>query len=120
MKKIKADTKVPASTLLEVLVSMLIIMIVFSIAIGIYTRITSSQLSLSSRKAQQYMQRILAESKENKNWSDETLFADSISYKKTITDYPGYSDLLLISIQAEQNGKELAEMKEIVKKEDSE
>jgi hypothetical protein len=106
---------VSASTLLEVVVSMVIIMAVFSVAIGIYTKVTMSGLSISKATARQHMNRILHESIENGDFQNAVLFADSVEYKKTVLPFTGYSDLTVITIQANQEGRSLGTLNQIVK-----
>ncbi len=112
--------RVAASTLLEVIISMVIIMAVFTVAIGIYTKVTQSAFSFSRAGAQQQMKKILQESIENKDFEDAVVQVDSIEYTKTVTAYAGYSDLLYVKIEASQNGQRLAELKQIIKKQEDE
>ena len=107
--------KVQAATLLEVLVSMVIIMIVFVLAMGMYTRVTGAGFSLSQLRSQKEMEQIIRESIRNKDWENQSLMKDSIAYQKTASAYAGYEDLVLIEVKAEQNGKLLGTLKQIVK-----
>lgn len=107
--------RLPASTLVEVLISMVIIMAVFVVAIGIYTKVTQSGFSFSRIEAQQQMKKIMAESIENKDWEDAVITVDSIEYKKNVNPYAGYTDLLLITIDASQQGRKLGVLKLILK-----
>ena len=107
--------KLRASTLVEVLIAMVIIMAVFVTGIAIYTNVTQSGFSTSRLKAQQEMQKIINESISLKDWEAQELDADSILYKKTVSSYAGYPDLLLIEVKAVQNGRELGELRQIVK-----
>ncbi len=111
------DKKLAASTLIEVLIAMVIIMAVFVIAIGIYTNITQSGYSISTTQSQQQMQKIISESISNHDWQDQELEEDSILYRKTVSAWPGYDDLVLIEVRANQNGKEMGILRQVVRRE---
>jgi hypothetical protein len=108
--------KLPASTLPEVIISMVIIMAVFVVAIGIYVKVTQSGLSMSKTWAQQRMKSILMESIKNKDLEDAVLNLDSVEFKKSVTAYAGYADILLITIQANQHGKNVGSLQQLIKK----
>lgn len=112
----RLNRKVSASTLLEVIISLVIIMAVFTAAIAIYAKISTSELSLSRRQAQQQMQEMIQEVKEKKDWENETLQVKDIIYEKEITAYADYSDLYQVKIKAFQNEKLISSMKEVIKK----
>jgi hypothetical protein len=94
--------------------------VVFSIAIGIYTRVTQSGFSLNRSLAQQQMKKIVFESIDKKDWENTEQMVDSILYKKIVTPYAGYSDLLFITVEADQQGKKIGEYKQIVNKSEHE
>ena len=108
--------KIRASSLLEVLIAMVIIMIVFSLAIGIYAKVTASGFSLSDKQIEQEMQRIVAESKKTGDWRDDTFTSGDITYRKAVGRYKDYSDLYLLEVEALKAGKSVGRVREIVKK----
>ena len=112
--------RIQASTLLEVIISMVIIMAVFVVAMGIYTKVTLSGISLSKIKAQHYMKRIIDESIQNRDWEDAVSVDDSIEYKKSVSVYAGYEDRILITVEAVQQGRSLGDIKQIVEKQEYE
>lgn len=112
--------KIKASTLLEVLISMVIITIIFTLGIGVYSRVTSSGFSLTDKQIQQQMENILVASREDKDWKSERIELGQIIYQKEVTVYPPYSNLLLVEIKALRDGKQIASLRQIVRKEDDE
>ncbi|KAA8476142.1 hypothetical protein BDE36_2602 [Arcticibacter tournemirensis] len=116
MAKLK-DRKLAASTLIEVLIAMVIIVAVFGMAMGIYTNVTQSGYSISTTQSQQQMQTIIGESISNRDWQDQEVIEDSIRYRKTVSAWPGYDDLVLIEVRANQNGKEMGRLRQVVRRE---
>ena len=112
--------RIQASTLLEVIISMVIMMAVFVVAMGIYTKVTHSGTSLSKVKAQQHMKKIIDESVQNRDWEDAVSVDDSIEYKKSVNVYAGYEDRILITVEAVQEGRSLGDIKRIVEKREDE
>jgi len=115
MAKLKDKHKVKASSLVEVLVALVIIMAVFVIAMGIYTRVTQSGISLSKMKAQKEMSRIIQESIQNGDFEGQSIERDNIVYEKSVTAYAGFSDIILIEVKADQNGRLLGHLRRLVK-----
>jgi Tfp pilus assembly protein PilV len=110
--------KVNASTLIEVLVSMVIIMGVFAVAMGIYIKIMSSGFSLTHKQVQQQMQNIMQQSRENKDFSEGSVKLEDIEYHKKVRTFQSYTDLYLIEVEALQNGKILGTLKQVVRKDE--
>lgn len=110
------SSKLPASTLIEVLISMVIIMAVFVIGIAVFTRVTQSGFSMSRAEAQQQMHKIIQESIFNKDWEDQELMQDSILYIKSVKEYSGYPDLLIIEVNALQQEKNIGTLRQLVRK----
>ncbi|HEY0056918.1 MAG TPA: hypothetical protein VGB63_16325 [Pedobacter sp.] len=108
--------RVPASTLLEVIISMVVMMAVFTVAIAIFTKVTQSGYSSSKVEAQQQMQIVMQESIENRDWQNGVLVVDSIEYTKRVSNYTGYADLFLVTLEAKQQDKALGNLIRIVKK----
>ena len=112
--------KLQASTLLEVLISTVIITVIFTLAIGIYSRVTHSGFSLTDKQVQQQMDNIIVSSRETNNWESEDIGIDEVIYRKKVSNYSSYSSLLLVEIEALRDGKQIASVRQIVKKENDE
>ncbi|PTT01385.1 hypothetical protein DBR11_07495 [Pedobacter sp. HMWF019] len=105
-----------ASTLLEVIVAMVVILAVFTLAIGIYTNVTRSSPSFRQQYLRKISEDVIKESINSKNWKDEELVVDSVILKKQIKALDGYTDLVVIEVSASEYGKEACKIKRIVKK----
>ncbi|SDN35028.1 hypothetical protein SAMN05421820_107152 [Pedobacter steynii] len=105
-----------ASTLLEVIVAMVIIMIVFVLATGIFTKVIGSSASVKQQQVRSLSSGIIQESLTQHNWTDETVKIDSIVFQKTVLPYGTDPDLLQISVSAIEHGKEIGKSRRIVRK----
>ncbi len=74
MARIK--TQVKASTLLEVMMAMMVVMLVFGLAMTLFVRIGASQRSALKVQAQAEMQRKLLDMEQNQRWLDEEYETD--------------------------------------------
>jgi Tfp pilus assembly protein PilV len=112
--------QVQASTLPEVIIAMVIIMIVFTMAIGIYTRITNSSFSGTQQKAQILAGGIIRNSIDQQDWEDSSVLIDSIEFKKTVSAFSLYNDLVEIKVEAFEQGVSKGICRQVVAKEDHE
>lgn len=110
------SNKVNASTLLEVIVAMVIIMVVFVIATGIYTNVIKSSPSIKQQQARALAAGIIQQSKIDHDWTESQVQVDSITLQKEVLPYEGYVDLILIKVTAKEQGKEIGVVKQIVKR----
>ncbi|MDB5012337.1 MAG: hypothetical protein JWQ25_539 [Daejeonella sp.] len=113
------NQKVSGSTLVEVLVSMVIMMIVFSIAIGIYAKVTTSTVSITKQKIQLQSATIIQQSINEHNWSDQTFLMDSLQFEKKVIPYSGYEDVVEIQVEALNQGISQGIIKQLVKQENA-
>ena len=107
---------VPASTLLEVITAMVIIMVVFVLAVGIYNNVLTSGLSIRKIQARALSEKMIAESVNEENWNDERLITGDLLLEKTVMPYLEYNDLVIITVTAFINNKKLSQVRQIVKK----
>lgn len=112
--------QVKASTLLEVIIAMVIILIVFVIATGIYTNVIRSSPSVKAQQARALAMSMIRESIAERDWTDESTEKDSVRLSKTVIPYEGYTDLLLITVTATEHGKTVGQSKQIIKKPEDE
>lgn len=115
MAKLKSH-KVKASTLLEVIVAMVVIMVVFVIATGIYTNVIKSAPSIKQQQGRALALGIIAQSKLERDWTEKSILVDSVTLHKEVVPYQEYSDLLLIRVTAKERGREISQVKQIVKR----
>lgn len=107
--------KLKASTLLEVIVAMVIILIVFVLATGIFSNVIRSSPSLKAQKINAVISGVLEKSMQNGDWQDEVIQVDSMQFQKTVTSYQGRHDLLLISLSVIEDGKEIQKREMVIK-----
>lgn len=108
--------QVKASTLLEVIIAMVIILVVFSLAIGIYNNVLSATAPVKQKQAEAMTEQVIRQSINERNWNDEEHLQDSIALKKTVVAYEKYPDLLLITVTASEQGKQIGQSTRIIKK----
>ncbi|GEM_PF-850282 len=118
VKSLGIDKKqlLPAATLIEVLISLVIIMAVFVVGVAIFTRVTQSAKSNSTVAADRQMKGLLLESVKAGDMEDEVINIDSIVYYKSVLPYKDYPDLLQIKIVAVQHETTLDSIIQIVRK----
>lgn len=108
--------QVKASTLLEVIVAMVIILVIFTLAMGIYNNVLSATSYVKHQQANALMEQLVRQSITQQNWKDEETTLDSISLKKTVNPYEQYTDLVIITVTAYQQDKQIGEYARIAKK----
>jgi len=113
-----ATAKVSGSTLIEVVIATVIILAVFTVAIGIFTKVTQSGYSVSRTSARQQMETIIDQSIRDLDYVDEILEADSIDYEKSVVPYSGYDDLLLFQVEARQGATTIGKLQKVVRREE--
>lgn len=115
MAKLKG--KVRASTLLEVIVAMVVIMIVFVLSTAIYTNVMRASPSLRQQRIKSIAAGLIQQSIAERNWNDDVVTIDSMSFQKTLIPYQGYGDLKLLQVVAVAQGKEVWTARRVVKME---
>lgn len=107
--------KLKASTLLEVVVAMVVILIVFVLTMGIYANIVNSSPSIKAQKYRSVISGLIQESIQQQNWEEETILIDSMWLKKTVSPFNEYSDVRMISVIGTEHGKIVAKGRQLVK-----
>lgn len=107
--------KVKASTLIEVMVALIIVMISFGIAMAIYVNVTHSDNQTQKLKAQLLLNETAIKTTNENSFIDEKTEMDGISVIKTVSSYEGTPGLHLLFLEAfDVNAKKIAERKELV------
>lgn len=104
--------------MIEVVIATVIILAVFTVAIGISTKVTQSGYSVSRTSARQQMESIIDQSVRERDYEDGILEADSIDYEKSVVPYSGYDDLLLLKVEARQGATTIGKLQKIVRREE--
>lgn len=112
MKLIK---QVDGSTIIEVLISMVVIMAVFSMALGIFTNVQRLSLSAKKLHAQGVLKEELFSLQKGPLVLKDTKKIDDISVEEEITIYQNNNTLYQISLVAyDANQEKLAQIQEVV------
>lgn len=107
--------KCKASTLLESLVAMVLIMICFGIAMMIYVNVMSSDNNRQKLSAQLLLNQVALEGKQEKKYLDEKIEAGNMTIQKTVAPYKEADNLSLLTLTAfDKNGKMIAQHKELI------
>ncbi|WP_316833728.1 type II secretion system protein [Pedobacter nutrimenti] len=118
MAKLKLQ-KLKASTLLEVIVAMVIILIVFVMAAQIYANVVQSSPSAEQQylraTAENYFQNSLEEKEQ-----DSAVLPDSTKIEKKTEAYAGYTDVFLCTVTFSRNGKNIGTYHRIIQKDKEE
>ena len=107
---------VKASTLLEVIVAMVIILVVFSLAVGIYNNVLGSTSSAKREQVNAMTEHLIRKSINESNWNELDTLQDSITLKKTVLPDEKDVNLLQITVTAFQQGKQVGQSRRMVKK----
>ncbi len=112
---VKLNTKIPATSLIEVLMALSIITISVGVAMMIHTNILYSNRNSMKMKANLLMNEMSIEAKKNKDFADTEVNTDNVFISKKIESYNNIEFLYQMSFEARDNdGKKLGERKELV------
>ena len=104
-----------ASTLIETIVAMVVLMVCLGIATMIYVNVTGSGTSRQKFHAYTLIHQVAVQSNLQKKYLDEQTEESGITIRKTIEKYGGMEKTLIMKITAiDSKEKILAERKEII------
>jgi|GEM_PF-4233568 len=98
-KKIKGLTQLEGSTLLEVILAMVIIMVVFSMAMGIIGNVQSNAISLQKMKLSALLQKERIRSEEMHDTLSETLHLQGFRIEKKWEMVPNHPHCWLLNLR---------------------
>lgn len=110
-----SSRKLKASTLLEVIVAMVIIMIVFVLATGIFSNVIRSSPSLKAQRIHSISDEIIQNCMISRNWQDEVIQVDSMVFQKKAKPYMGQSDLILLDLRVIEAGITIQKREVVIK-----
>lgn len=109
----KLNKGVNASTLLEVIVSMVIIVVVFGIAMMIYTNVLRFSLSAKKLRAQMILNQTMLKAENNPQSITQTLTVGDFRVEQEIKPYT--NNLTEIHLTAyDQNQQKIAELEKVI------
>jgi hypothetical protein len=111
----KLNTRVKASTIMEVVVSMVIIVIVFGIAMMIYTNVLRVSVSVKKIRAQALLREALFNAERDSAKITQTFNADDFRIEQEIKPSVQDKDLTDIHLTAyDQNQQKIAELEKVI------
>jgi hypothetical protein len=113
--KVSGRHKLPASTILEVIIAMVIMVVVFGIAMMIYTNILRFSLSAKKIRAEAALQDILLQAEQSGIIPSEPIRAGSFSITADSKPVDEEPDLISLHLTAyDDNQENVAEVQEIM------
>ncbi len=113
--KLSIKSKLAASSIIEVLISMVVIMVVFGIAMMIYANIVQSSLSVTKIRAQAILNQTLQADETSANSSSTTFTVDNLNIEQTVKNYNNEPNLTEIDLAAyDTNGKQLITLHKVI------
>lgn len=118
MAGMKVPVRIKASSLIETIVGLMVIVLVFGIAMTVYVNVMKNSTSLAELKASQRLEEIAVETRANKSFFNESFEEEGIKIEKTIGKYQNKEGLILLELLAKDPAeRKLAERKEIISEE---
>jgi len=108
-------TKVRASSILEVIIAMVVIMVVFGIAMMIYINVTRVSMSAQKIRAEAILNETMLQLENTNGANTESFTADNFRIEQEVKAYNDDKDLLEIDLTAyDANQKKLTELHKVV------
>jgi Tfp pilus assembly protein PilE len=111
----KLNGRVKASSILEVIVSMVIIVIVFGIAMMIYTNVLRLSLSAKKLKAQALLQETMLKAEHSSENTSQSVTIADFRIEQEVKPYPDVAGLTEIHLTAfDANQQKIAELQKVI------
>jgi Tfp pilus assembly protein PilE len=108
----KLNGRVRASTIMEVIVSMVIIIVVFGIAMMIYSNVLRLSLSGKKMRAQAILNETMVKAERNTENTKQTFTIDDFRIEQEIKSYNNATDIHLTAF--DENQQKIAEMEKVI------
>jgi len=109
--------KARASTLLEVIISMILIMVVFGIAMMIFTNVIRFTTSAKQIRAKAALEDLLVKEEQSKTIASQSIALDEFTIEEAVAAYNNQQNLLLVQLTAfDQNRQEVASAQKVILK----
>lgn len=106
--------RLPASSLVEVTVASVILVLVFGLALASLARLAVSGPSQLHLRGQQVVARAAAETVRQRDWRSRTWRQGVLELQQEVTSSPGAPHLFNLRITANAAGREIARWQELV------
>lgn len=115
MARIKLNGKVKASSILETVISMVVIVTVFTIALMIFGNVQRLSLSAKKVKVDGILNEALLTAEKAPSITKQSFTVDNFRIEEEISAYNNTTNLYLISLVAyDPNQEKIAQLKEVV------
>ena len=113
--KVNIKAKAKASTILEVLIAMVLIVVVFSTAMMIFANVTHSSLSVKKIRAQAVLHEVLLNAEKNRDTVSQSFNIDDFRIEQEIKSYNNVSQLFDIHLTAyDNNQQKITELEKVI------
>lgn len=113
--KLTIQPRVRASTIIEVLISMVIIMVIFGMAMMIYANVIRSSLSVKKVNAEAILNEILTNDEKTNDNSTQVLNIDDFRIEQVVKPYNSDNNLMEIDLVAyDANGQKITELHKVI------
>ena len=114
-RKLIIKSRVKASTVLEVVISMVIIVLIFGTAMMIYGNVTRTSLSSQKLRAQAVLAQTMKAIQERASTQDSKSVIAGFTVERTVKPYDGNTKLLEVDLKAyDENNQLLAELNQLI------
>ncbi|MDP9080024.1 MAG: hypothetical protein M3O71_21570 [Bacteroidota bacterium] len=111
----KLTNRVKASSILEVIVSMVVIVIVFGIAMMIYANVLRVSPSAKKLRAQAILENEMLKAEHSTDSLAQFVTIDDFRIDEELKPYPDNADLSIVHLAAfDQNQQKIAELQKII------
>ncbi|WP_121810188.1 hypothetical protein [Mucilaginibacter kameinonensis] len=113
--KLRTGLRIQGSTLLEVIISMIIIIVVFGIAMMIFTNVSRSSLSVQKLSAQAILQETLLAAEQTGGQTDEKISIEDLTITQEIKPLENQPGLSVVTLTAfNPNHEQIAQLKKVI------
>ncbi|NOW98924.1 hypothetical protein [Mucilaginibacter sp. SG564] len=113
--KIRFQGRLSASSLMEAVIAMVIMVLVFGIAMMIYTNVTRLSLSVRKIRAQAILQERLYQTVKNGNTDNQHIQVDEFEIEQKVSPFGPGSGLIQIELTAfGENHQQLVQLQQII------
>jgi hypothetical protein len=114
-KQVSGKGRIKASSIMEVIISMVVIVVVFGIAMMIYSNVIRLSFSAKKLKAAAVLKEALINAEEGMQQEDRSFTLEDIQVEQKVAPYPGVEGLLEIRLVAyDENKEQLAQLQKLI------
>ncbi len=111
---VKLSQKIKAFSIIESMVSMVIVVVVFSLSAMVVANVTTTGISKEEQAAYMLVKSMRNETLKNERYIDEAIEVKGLLIEKTITDYNRDETLKVLLIAGSKGENQLYQSKEII------